>query len=266
MKPAAPLQSIVDPFVKGLRGELVSDLVGNNNPPRNADYLFRQPNVIAELKALEADTFCDSFRRKLGDRAAEWQRRGQLLVYGTARVDVHRLPPECQQELMDLMAKPVQRIVKAADAQIASTKEILGLPAARGLLWIASDGNQDLQPDTVWFLLTRILRKTQEDGSRQYRHIHGMVYFSPRMIAEMPQTTLPVLFWFSGSRDDGDQEMKDLLGMLGTAWPQYVASAQSVQLRLVDKKNTLSDLRFAGPPRPLPEIYMTEPAPGAKRK
>jgi hypothetical protein len=29
------------------------------------------------------------------------------------------------------------------------------------LLWIASDGNQDLQPDTVWHLVTRILRKTQ---------------------------------------------------------------------------------------------------------
>jgi hypothetical protein len=162
---------------------------------------------------------------------------------------------------MDLMAAPIQRIVKAADAQIASTKEILGLPTARGLLWVASDGNQDLQPDTVWFLLTRILRKTQEDGSPQYRHIHGMVYFSPRMIAEMPQTTLPVLFWFAGPREDGDQEMTTLLGMLGVVWPQYVASAQRVQLHLVDKKNSPSDLRFAGPPRPLPKIYMGDPPP-----
>ena len=266
MKPTVALQSIVDPFVIGLRGELVSDLTGNNNPPPSADYLFRQHNVIAELKALEADTFGDSFRRKLGDRVVDWQRRGQVLVYGTARVDSHRLPPQCQQELMDLMATPLQRIVKAADGQIASTKNILGLSTARGLLWVASDGNRDLEPDTVWFLLTRILRKTQQDGSRQYRHIHGMVYFSPRMIAEMPQTTLPVLFWFGGSRDDGDQEMTDLLGLLGAAWPKYVASAQRVQLHLVEKKNTLSDLRFAGPPRPLPKIFMTDSAPSGKTK
>ena len=235
----------------------MADMVGNNNPPPSADYLFRRNNVIAELKALEADSFGESFRKKLGDRAAVWQRTGQLLVFGTARVDSHRLPPACQQELFDLMAAPVQRIVKAADAQIASTKEILGLPAARGLLWIASDGNQDLQPDTVWFLVTRILRKKQGDGAHQYRHIHGMAYFSPRMIAAMPQTTLPVLFWFSGAREDGDQEMKALLDMLGAAWPQYVASAQGVQLHLVDKENTPSDLRFAGPPRPLPKIYMS---------
>jgi hypothetical protein len=159
------------------------------------------------------------------------------------------------------MGAPVQRIVKAADFQIASTKEIPGLPAAKGLLWIASDGNQGLQPDTVWFLVTRILRKRQGDGTPQYRHIHGMAYFTPRMIAAMPQTTLLVLFWFGGAREDGDQEMKALLGMLSAAWPQYVASVQGVQLHLVDKENTLSDLRFAGPPRPLPKIlYERSPA------
>ena len=162
------------------------------------------------------------------------------------------------------MAAPLQRIVKAADARIASTKEILGLPAVRGLLWIASDGNQDLQPDTVWYLVTRILQKKQEDGAPQYR-LHGMAYFSARMVAEMPQTTLPVMFWFSGARDDGAQEMKTLLAVLGAAWPQYVASEQKVQLHLVDKKNTPSDLCFAGPPRPLPKIYMSDPPPRGKR-
>ena len=79
------------------------------------------------------------------------------------------------------------------------------------------------------------------------------------MIAEMPETTLPVLFWFSGARDDSDQEMQ-------AAWPQYVASAQRVRLHLVDKKNTPSDLRIVGPPRPLPKIYMSDPPPGGKRR
>jgi hypothetical protein len=264
VKPATPLQSIVDPFVTAIQGELVSNLVGNDNPPSSADYLFRQHNVIAELKALETDSFGESFRRKLGQRAANWQRQGKLRVYGTTRIDSHKLSLDCQHELMELMAAPLQRIVKAADAQIASTKEILGLPSARGLLWLASDGNQDLQPDTVWYLVTRILQKKQEDGGPQYRHLHGMAYFSARMVAEMPQTTLPVLFWFSGARDDGDQDMKALLGMLGAAWPQYVASAQKVQLHIVDKKNTPSDLRFAGPTRPLPKIYMSDPPPRGK--
>lgn len=261
MKPPTPLQSIVDPFIRGVHGELISELVGNVNPPRSADYLFRRHNVIAELKALETDSFGESFRKKMGELTAAWQRKGQLIVYGTARVDSHRLPLACQHELFELMADPVQRIVKAANAQIGSTKEILGLPCARGLLWIASDGNQDLQPDTVWYLVTRILQKKQEDGTPQYRHIHGMAYFSARMIAEMPQTPLPVLFWFSGARDNDDQEMKALLEMLGTAWPQYVAAAQRVQLNVIDKKNTPSDLRFAGPARPLPKISMGDSAP-----
>ena len=51
----------------------MADMVGNNNPPPSADYLSRRHNVIAELKALEADSFGESFRKKLGDRAAVWQ-------------------------------------------------------------------------------------------------------------------------------------------------------------------------------------------------
>ena len=95
MKPATPLQSIVDPFVTAIQGELVSNLVGNDNPPSSADYLFRKHNVIAELKALETDSFGESFRRKLGERAANWQRQGKLRVYGTTRIDSHKLSLDC---------------------------------------------------------------------------------------------------------------------------------------------------------------------------
>lgn len=68
MKRTMPLQSIVDPFVKGIGGELISELVGNDSPPSSADYLFRRHNVIAELKTLQTESFGDPFRRKLGDR------------------------------------------------------------------------------------------------------------------------------------------------------------------------------------------------------
>ena len=67
------LQSIIDPFVKGVGGELVCDLVGNSNPPSSADYLFRRYNVIAELKSLQGDGFVESFSRKIGDLMGKWE-------------------------------------------------------------------------------------------------------------------------------------------------------------------------------------------------
>jgi hypothetical protein len=135
MKPTTPLESIVDPFVKGIGGELISELVGNNNPPSSADYLFRRHNVIAEMKTLQADSFGGPFCRKLGGRMGDWHRDGRLRVYGTTRIDSKSLSPECQNEMFDVMAAPLQKhVVNAANGQIESTKEILNMPAARGLL------------------------------------------------------------------------------------------------------------------------------------
>ena len=261
MKPTTPLESIVDPFVKGIGGDLISELVGNNNPPSSADYLFRRHNVIAEMKTLQADSFGGPFCRKLGGRMGDWHRDGRLRVYGTTRIDSKSLSPECQNEMFDVMAAPLQKhVVNAANGQIESTKEILNMPAARGLLWVASDGNLDLQPDAVWFLLTRILQKKRENGTPYYSNIHGLAYFSPRMLVEMPQSKQPALFWFSGSRQADDQQMAACLNELCTAWPQHVAREQRIVVRQVDGKTVSPEnLRFLGVPPRMPKIQVSDP-------
>src|SRR5215469_7659924 len=99
MKPTTDLESIVDPFVRGVGGERVSDLIGNNVKRPNADYLFRRHNVIAELKSLQADSFRENFRNKMGDLLGKWHRKGRLRAYGTVRVDIDKLPPDCQREV-----------------------------------------------------------------------------------------------------------------------------------------------------------------------
>ena len=259
MKPTTPLQSIVDPFVKGVGGELVSELVGNNSPPSNADYLFRRHNVIAELKTLQADSFGDPFCRKLGDRMGDWHRDSRLLVYGTARIDSKNLSQECQNEMFDIMAAPLQKhVVNAANSQIASTKKLLKMPDAKGLLWVASDGNEDLKPDTVLFLLKRILAKKHADGKPCYSNIHALAYFSPRMLVEIPQFKQPAQFWFSGSRDPGDGQMLAFLSELYNAWPRYVAWAQGVPVRPVEAVPP-GDLRFLGVPPRMPKIKVADP-------
>ena len=57
-------------------------------------------------------------------------------------VSSSRLSPECREEMFSAMAESLQKhVVAAANFQIRSTKELLNLPDARGLLWVASDGN-----------------------------------------------------------------------------------------------------------------------------
>jgi len=261
MKPTQPLQSIVDPFVKGIGGELVSELIGNKNPRSSADYLFRDHNVIAELKALENDSFGEPYRAKMANLTADWQRRGLLLVYGTARIDIRRLSPVCQKEWLDVLESSLQtNVVAKANRQIRNTKESLNLPSAKGILWVASDGNEDLQPNDVWILLCRLLQKTREDGTPQYSSVDSLAYFNPRMLVELPDSRRPALLWLSGARRPEDQEMLTFLQMLSDAWPKYVAQAQGTEVQRLGGETMLPEalesLRFLGVSPRMPRVQM----------
>lgn len=58
--------------VKSVGGIKVSDLVGSSPGFSNADYLFNEYNVIAELKCLEEDKIKD---KNIRDKASEIYRR-----------------------------------------------------------------------------------------------------------------------------------------------------------------------------------------------
>ena len=249
------LQSIVDPFVKGVGGELVSDLIANKNPQSNADYLFRRHNVIAELKSLQAGGFVESFHRKLAELMGKWDRQGRFRVYGTVRMESSKLPPDCRDEMFAVMGESIQKhVVAAANKQIKSTKSLLNMPDAKGLLWVASDGNEDFQPDVVWYLLTKALQKKKESGDPAYSSINGLAYFNPRMPVQVPQAAEPAMFWFSGCRDlSQDERLQACLNILSSGWPHYVAWAQGITVRDVAGGKP-EDARFLGVEPKLPKI------------
>ena len=250
------LESIVETFVKRVGGERISEIVGNNNPQSSADYLFQRHGVIAELKSLQAGTFVESFQRRLTNLMNRWQREGKLIVFGTTRIDSNRLSPQCQEEMFSVMAESLQKhVVSAANAQIKSTKKLLNLPSARGVLWVASDGNEFLQPNIVWYLLHRILKKKKANGDPAYSSIHGLAYFSPRMLGQFPGVPEPALIWFSGYRQR-DPQLQACLDELSTEWPKYVAWAQGIFIR--NATGTVEDVRFLGSKEKLMKIRLDE--------
>ena len=257
MSEQSSLESIVDPFVAFVGGERILALVGNHNPPLNADYLFRSHGVIAELKSLQAGSFIEPFRRKMAQLTAKWQREGKLLVFGTTRIESARLPTECQDEMFSAMAEPLQKhVVSAANDQIKSTKKHLGFPEAKGLLWVASDGNEFLQPDLVWHLLQRILNKKKSDGTPAYSSVHGVAYFNPRMYAKVPGIQEPALFWLSGYRQQ-NSELQAFLDQLSKAWPIYVSCSQRTAIREVE--SDINDMRFFGIKEELMRVTIIDP-------
>jgi len=262
MRPPEPLQNLIDPFVKQCGGEIVAEVLDTGtNLPQNADYLFRNAGVIAELKGLEDDTFGESFRAKMGDLAGSWQRRGLLIVYGMTRVDLHRLPPVCQHELLELIAGPLQtKIFAKANQQIRSTKKLLGLPDAKGLVMVASDGNESLPPMDVLYFLGRILRKKHPDGTPQYSNIHSLLYFNPRMPAAFTGSDQPALVWATVPRQDEDHGMTGFPNALGDQFRGYMERTMAVRFGEAEPiKGQRPTLGFLGVAPQMPRIRVTDP-------
>ena len=107
---------------------------------------------------MQAGTFVESFQRKMSDLMGRWQREGKLIVFGRARVDSNRLSPECREEMFSVMAESLQKhVVAAANAQIKSTKNLLSLPNAIGLLGVTTPNVKNCPLAFMAAVRTRVL-------------------------------------------------------------------------------------------------------------
>jgi hypothetical protein len=119
-----------------------------------------------------------------------------------------------------ILAEPLQRSIFAkANDQIKSTKNALGLYSAKGVVWVASDGNVDLQPDLVWFLLQKIFAKKKQDGTFMFSGIQAVIYFHPRM-AVKAQDNQHVAVWAAAMREH-DLALMQFLESLQAAWLRF---------------------------------------------
>lgn len=99
-----PVQETLHAFVRDFGGEVVSDVIPNVNPRRNADYLFRSRRIVAELKCIERDGFTLQDQRNLTVLLQDLARRGHMPpVLGTTTISLRELPPICQREWLGLL-------------------------------------------------------------------------------------------------------------------------------------------------------------------
>jgi hypothetical protein len=92
--------------------------------------------VIAELKCLINDPRDDvNFQRAVQRKFVEWTFAGKIPpMWGRHAINIRDLPFDCALELTSLLKKSLNRRIRDANVQIESTKELLGMPEARGLL------------------------------------------------------------------------------------------------------------------------------------
>lgn len=246
--PHLHIESSFNEFVKEFHGELVSELLPPN-PLDNADYLFRNDNVVAELKCLEKDILeHEDSKAKINALYEEWMRKGLVgVVWGTVEINSATLPIECQRELYSFIKKPIERSIKKANKQIKQTKADFNLRNASGLLFLANDGNYSLESAHLIDIACKIL-------SNQYSGIDGFVYLTVNMRAMKPGYERDVNVWVPKYRNHNASLIK-WVDRMAEAWGRFYAKkiGQDVPTHFLeaDDQKTLDSVKFIKPVKPV---------------
>ena len=160
-------------------------------------------------------------------------------IYGRTIVSSKSLPEQCQRELIDLFKPALRRRILKANEQIRETAAAFGMSDAKGLVFIANDGNYALEADAAVYLISRILG---EDCSS----INSVVYFTVNMIASGPMTSKQIFTWVHANRKSIMEPVDpDFVMRIFDSWRAYLEQLRNepIEKILIDRPS-LDQIRY----------------------
>jgi hypothetical protein len=230
---ANSFEAVFRQFVDSIGGEVLLEAPSGHT----ADYLFRNDNVIAELKTLSVDV-TDDMNRKLRPVVEKWAKANGRMPPGEVKgdqyiLDMRNMPPEIQSAWLRLLMASVEHLVRDANRQIRDTKERLELPSAKGLIIVANEGNfYHADPKSFRSLIAEILRKRTPEKALRFPNVHAAVYFS---LKDVKSRNEGMYFWANlQMQQDPNEDVGPMAAFqerLQQGWYQYVEEGTGVAVR-----------------------------------
>lgn len=214
----------MDRFVKSFGGQVGLDLFGPNPDFSNADYVFPQDKVVAELKCLTDDKSADEdLQKKLEELFESAIQRGFIPDPGPGRhiLETKGTPLQFQREVYAVISRSIIRRLSKANKQIKETKARLNLPEARGLLLLCNDGNFRLEP-AQWVHAVRVAL------GNDFSSINSVVQFTVNMLSTTPTMGQHANLWMSGVRPGIKPVPEDFIHRLGEGWARHVGQLHNM--------------------------------------
>jgi len=137
-------ESLFTEFIQFYGGDVVEHLAENNAENPNADYIFQNPKIVAELKTFVKDVFSDPEDiPRIQELFTKWIETGD--INGKELIDFlflgKQLPQKCINELIERASKTIERAIHKANKQIEETKVTFNKEHASGVVFLINDGN-----------------------------------------------------------------------------------------------------------------------------
>jgi hypothetical protein len=196
-----------DRFVASIGGARVDQRFGVLTT-ENADYVFEEQRILIELKIIETEFGkTQSFERK---HTALLRTMARAFGAGQILRGEPLVAKFYAEHKLELFRAPLGRIAKKANRQIRETKSALGLEDFKGILFCVNDGLRELNVETVFSLLMRILNGNNSE-------ISGFVYLTNHYV-DIPGSKYANLLWVPAYADETDHRLSTFVNRLGGKW------------------------------------------------
>lgn len=205
----------VDGFVEFAGGNRIANILGSNIPSDNADYFFKQDNVIAELKILETD-FWESNKEKLEVARAEALKTVEVtrdMISGTGE----GYPEEVFWAEFRVLRDALQRVTKKANEQIKNSKQLLDAPEAKGIVIFLIDGFYSINP----FLTIELLH---DPLTRQFSGVDAFIFlnFRRKVTLDLGDGPYDYFVFEPRYRPDYPESLPKFIDKFGSRWFEYM--------------------------------------------
>lgn len=211
-----PVEETFDAFVKEFGGKKISDLIANKSQmPLNADYIFEEYNVIAELKTLEGIYSGPDAMKQLSQAFIDSGFTGSDVMGLIWRGE--EVPKPAAELMRKRIRRSLEQRIKQARKQLKYSKVSFGNSASRCLILIAMDQQPLFGHQTMLFNLAKIMGDNYAD-----EHTEGVVYFNPNVPTKISPDSMEYSGWFPFYRDEtANDYLSDFVNLLGNKWLRY---------------------------------------------
>jgi hypothetical protein len=208
--------------VKKCGGVVLDEELPKKREFYNADFVFHQSKVIAELKRLDGDKSDDpAIKQRLGNLWERWRERGLVQGPTPPVIDSRQVPPFCQNEMVRTMGESIRGRIKKANLQIKATKSAENWPDYRGMLFLANDGNFIMEMPAMLHLIALSIKD-------HFHEIESVTLFSGNILSWVSGMDQPTKMWFTLQRDGTILSLTELAEKLGAEWGMHYSSITGI--------------------------------------
>lgn len=210
-----PVESTWRDFVRSINGTVLDDVLPQPRNFENADFLFYDSGLIAELKEIETEfsssaAFRSGFDGLMQKLVAEDPNWGPPLLGGDGKY-----PKWFGAEFIRLFRAPLARILKKANRQVRDTKTHFKITGATGVLLLANDGFTAIGPEPIRALTSQLLLHS-------YSSIDCCIYLTVNRYIEIKGSDEPKLLWVTTYSDRAEDSLVTFVDELGRRWFNYL--------------------------------------------